>query len=158
MHCRCTCVSQLLLFLHINGIKRDITYPASTKQPRINTKVVHTRLPSVGFQSWFRFLAVSLQVTWVINPAVPLLSARPAVTPATFKRGATSFAAWWTEAQWVWTVCLRLLPDSVPTAISTEPGSFCAWVQHANHSATEPHRCHRFQLPRWGRRFGDWLE
>jgi len=31
-------------------------------------KVAHTRLPSVGFQSWSRFLAVSLQVTWVINP------------------------------------------------------------------------------------------
>jgi len=36
-----------------------------------------------------------------------------------FKRTATSFAAWWTEAQWVWTVCLRLLPDSVVTAIWT---------------------------------------
>jgi len=33
-------------------------------------KVAHTRLPIVGFRSWFRFLAVSLQVAWVINPAV----------------------------------------------------------------------------------------
>ena len=33
-------------------------------------KVAHTRLPSVGFWSWSRFLALSLQVTWVINPAV----------------------------------------------------------------------------------------
>ena len=33
-------------------------------------KVAHTRLPSVGFRSWCRFLAVSLQVTWVIIPAV----------------------------------------------------------------------------------------
>ena len=33
-------------------------------------KVAHTRLPIVGFRSWSRFLAVSLQVTWVINPAV----------------------------------------------------------------------------------------
>jgi len=32
--------------------------------------VAHTRLPSIGFRSWSRFLAVSLQVTWVINPAV----------------------------------------------------------------------------------------
>ena len=39
---------------------------------------------------------------------LPLLSARPAVTFATIKRAATSFAAWWTKAQWVWTVCLRL--------------------------------------------------
>jgi len=44
---------------------------------------------------------------------LPLLSARPAVTFATLNRAATNFAAWWTEAQWVWTVCLRLLPDSV---------------------------------------------
>ena len=29
-----------------------------------------TRLPSVGFRNWSRFFAVSLQVTWVINPAV----------------------------------------------------------------------------------------
>ena len=65
-----------------------------------------------------------------------LLSARPAVTPATLKRAATNFAAWWTEAQWVWTVCLRLLPDSVASAIWTR--AFCASVQHANHSATEP--------------------
>ena len=50
---------------------------------------------------------------------LPLLSARPAVTPAILKRVATSFAAWWTEAQWVWTVCLRLLPDSVAAAIWT---------------------------------------
>jgi len=32
-------------------------------------------------------------------------------------RAATNFAAWWTEARWVWTACLRLLPDSVATAI-----------------------------------------
>jgi len=33
-------------------------------------KVGRTRLPSIGFRSWSRFLAVSLQVTGVINPAV----------------------------------------------------------------------------------------
>ena len=32
---------------------------------------------------------------------LPLLSARPSVTPATHKRAATSSAAWRTEAQWV---------------------------------------------------------
>jgi len=36
----------------------------------ISKKVAHTRLPSVGFRSWSRFLAVSLQVEWVINPTV----------------------------------------------------------------------------------------
>jgi len=35
-----------------------------------NVKVAHTRLLSIGFQSRFRFLAVSLQVRWVINLAV----------------------------------------------------------------------------------------
>jgi len=30
---------------------------------------------------------------------LPLLSARPTVTPATFKRAATNFAAWWTETR-----------------------------------------------------------
>ena len=32
---------------------------------------------------------------------LPLLSARPAVTPDTLKRAATNFAAWRTEARWV---------------------------------------------------------
>jgi len=40
--------------------------PAGLKK----VKVAHTQLPSVGFRSWSRFLVVSLQVTWVINPAV----------------------------------------------------------------------------------------
>ena len=44
--------------------------------------------------------------------SLPLLSARPAVTFATLKRAATNFAAWWTEARWVWTVCLRQRRDS----------------------------------------------
>ena len=81
-------------------------------------KVAHTRLPRIGFWSWSQFSAVSLQVMWV-KPGgrLPLLSVRPVVTPATLKRAATSFAAGWTEARWVWTVCLRLLPDSVTTAI-----------------------------------------
>jgi len=62
-----------------------------------------------------------------------LLSTRPAVTPTTLKRAATNFAAWGTEAQWVWAVCVRL---SASRLIWTR--AFCAWVQHANHSATEP--------------------
>ena len=64
---------------------------------------------------------------------LPLLSGRPAVTTATLKRAATDFAAWWTEAQWVWTVCYPTV-----SRLRFEPGPFCAWVQHANHSATEP--------------------
>jgi len=67
---------------------------------------------------------------------LPLLSARPVKNWVV--RAATSFAAWWTEAQWVWTVCLRLLPDTPKASrLRSEPRPFCAWVQHANHSATE---------------------
>jgi len=36
----------------------------------VKGKGSHTRLPSVGFRSWSRFLAVSLQVMWVTNPAI----------------------------------------------------------------------------------------
>ena len=49
-----------------------------------------------------------------------LLFSRPAVTLATLKRAAISFAAWWTGTRWVWTVCLRLLPDSDVAAIWTQ--------------------------------------
>ena len=95
--------------------------------PEINTndiitvwkvRVAHTRLLSVGFRSWSRFLAVSLQVmSHKPGGRLPLLCARPAVTPTTLKRAATNFGAWWTEAQWVWTVCLRLLPHSAFSAV-----------------------------------------
>jgi len=57
--------------LHI----RPVQLPGHTRRTvaTINVKskqAAHTRLPSAGFRSWSRFLAVSLQVTWVINPAV----------------------------------------------------------------------------------------
>ena len=45
-------------------------YSDAGDRPTAVKKVAHTRLPSVGFRSWSRFLAVSLQVMWVINPAV----------------------------------------------------------------------------------------
>ena len=58
-----------------------------TAQKKI--KVAHTRLPSVG------------DMSHKLGGRLPLLSARPAVTPATLKRAATNFAASWTEARWV---------------------------------------------------------
>ena len=93
----------------------------SIKASKYKGKGSHTRLPSVGFRSWSRFLAVSVQVTWVINPAVGCHYFPPSLhLPPQPLMAATNFAAWWTEAQWVWTVCLRLLPDSVATAIWTQ--------------------------------------
>ena len=46
------------------------------------------------------------------------------------QRAATNFAAW----------CEQFAQDCYPTAsrLRFEPGPFCARVQHANHSATEP--------------------
>jgi len=84
-------------------------------------KVAHTRLPSVGVPELIPVLGSQPagEVSHKPGGRLPLLSARPAVTPATLKRASTNFAAWWTEAQWVWTVCLRQLPDSVATAIWT---------------------------------------
>ena len=52
-------------------LKNEDDYAEVTTTLILNkVKVVHARLPSVWFQSWSRFFAVSLQVTWVINPAV----------------------------------------------------------------------------------------
>ena len=70
------------------------------------------------------------------------VSHKPAVGchyfPPGLKRAVTNFAAFWTEAQWVWTVCVRLLPDPTASRLRFKPRPFCAWVQHANQSATEP--------------------
>ena len=84
----------------------------------------------VGFRSWSRFLAVSLQVTWVINPAVGCHYFPPGLLLSPQPLRGLLFLLW-TEAQRVWAVCLRLLPDTVATAIWT--WAFCAWFQHANH-------------------------
>ena len=45
-----------------------VTFSAQSSVNKV--EVAHSRLPRVGFRSWSRFLAVSLQVTWVINPVV----------------------------------------------------------------------------------------
>ena len=48
-----------------------VTVPSVKLSVTIAVKeVAHTQLPSVRFWSWSQFLAVSLQVTWVINPAI----------------------------------------------------------------------------------------
>ena len=105
------------------GVKKGKGSPYSITERRIPELI-----PVLGSQP-------ACDVSHKPDDRLPLFFARPAVTLATLKRAATSFVAWWTEAQCVRTVCLRLLPDSVAAAIWTQ--AFCAWVQHANHSATE---------------------
>ena len=113
--------------------------------PLRTKKVAHTRLPSVGFRSWSRFLAVSLQVTWVIIPAVGCHYFSPGLQlPPQPLRGLLPISL--LGEQWLWAVCLRLLTDSVATAIWTR--AVCAWVQHANHSVTEPPSCEQRWLYR----------
>jgi len=53
------------------GCAKGIMYQVKAWIPTgKKVKVAHSRLPSVGFRSLSRFLAVSLRVTRVINPAV----------------------------------------------------------------------------------------
>ena len=54
----------------IHAIHIPCTRNSVGRQVACKGSIAHTRLPSVGFRSWSRFLAVSLQVTWVINPSV----------------------------------------------------------------------------------------
>jgi len=113
---------------------------------RVCVKVTHTRLPSVGFWSWSRFLAVSLQVAWVINPVVGCHYFLPGLQlPLQLLRGLLvcyQFCFLVTHDG-----CEQFAQDCYPTAswLRFEPGPFCAWVQHANHSAAEPPLgCHDF--------------
>ena len=50
---------------------------------------------------------------------VKVAQAHTWLPPQPLRCPATNFPAWWTEAWWVWTVCLRLLSDSVTAAIWT---------------------------------------
>ena len=70
---QCKCVHRINYCRYILGLLFTMGPPV-VMCPDIcwlkKVKVAHTRLPSVGFRSWSRFLAVNLQVTWVIIPAV----------------------------------------------------------------------------------------
>ena len=58
----------------------------------LKVKVAHTRLPSVGFPVLGSQPAGDM--SHKPDGRLPLLSDRPAVTPATLNRAATNFAAW----------------------------------------------------------------
>jgi len=104
-----------------------------------NLSCIYTRLPSVVFRSWSRFLAVSLQVTSVINPAVGCHYFPPGLQlPPQPLRGLPPPILLLCEQRR--NGCEQFAWDCYPTAsrLRLEPGPFCAWVEHANHSATEP--------------------
>jgi len=83
-------------------------------------------------------------VTWVVNPAVGCRHFPPGPQlPWQPLRGLLPVSL--LGERWVWTVCLRLLPDSVAAAILNPDPIYCAWVQHANHLATEPPRRDKYQ-------------
>jgi len=69
---QCCCKSGIVSQSSIDvAIATDVAWSVSVcvcwSQP---VKVAHARLPSVGFRSWRRFFAVSLQVASVMNPVV----------------------------------------------------------------------------------------
>ena len=101
-------------------------------------KVAHTRLPSVEFRNWSRFLAVSLQVTLVMNPAVGCHYFPPGLQlPSQPLRGLLPILLLGEQRH---DGCEQFAYDCYLTAsrLQFQPGPFCGWVQHANHSATEP--------------------
>ena len=77
-------------------------------------KVAHTRLPRIVFRSYGTLLSVieyglpAGDMSHTPDVRLPLLSVGPAVTHATVKRAATSFAAWWTG-----TMGMNSLPKTV---------------------------------------------
>ena len=100
--------------------------------------LITERTVSVGFQSWSRLLAVSLQMTWVTNPAVGCHYFPPGPQlPAQPLRGLLPILLLGEQRHDGYE---QFAQDCYPTAsrLRFEPGPYCARVQHANHSATEP--------------------
>jgi len=95
----------------------------------------------IGSRSWSRFLAVSLQVTWVIHPAVGChyFPPGPQLPPQPL-RGLLPILLLGEQRH---DECEQFAWDCYPTAsrLQFEPRPFCAWVQHANHSAIPSHPC-----------------
>ena len=90
--------------------------------------VAHTRLPSVGFRSSSRFLAVNLQVTWVINPAVGCHYFSPGLQLPSQPLGGLQPISLLGEQRH--DGCEQFAWDCYPTAsrLPFEPRRFCAWV------------------------------
>ena len=99
-------------------------------------KVAHTRLWSIGFRNWSRFLAVSLQVTWVINPVVGCHYFLPGLQlPSKPLRGLLPISLLGEQRH---DGCEQFAQDCYPTRLGFEPKPYCAWVQHTNNLAAVP--------------------
>ena len=96
MACQCCSRSLCLcirLFFRSNSARRSDTSWQKKRSPYSATeRRVLELIPVLGSQP-------AGDVSHKPDGRLPLLSARPAVTPATLKRAATNFAVWWTEAQ-----------------------------------------------------------
>ena len=81
----------------------------------VKVKVAHTWLPSIGFQSRLRFLAVNLQVMWAINAVVSCHYFLPGLQlPSQPKRGLYQFC-WLVNRS---TTSVNSLPKTVPDSIA----------------------------------------
>ena len=118
----------------LNEICRIYCVNAHCLAQNRNKKVALTRLPSVRFRSWSRFLTVSLQVTWVINQAVGCHYFPPG--PQLLSQPLSGLLPVSVLGEQRHDGCEQFAEDA--SRLRFEAGSFCAWVQHANHSATEP--------------------
>ena len=110
-------------------VDKDVQIKPSSTLPAKKVKVAHTRLPSVGFRSWSQFLAVSLQVTWVINLAVGCHYCLPGLQlPPQPLRGLLPILLLGEQRH---NGCEQFAWNCYPTAsrLRFEPRPFCAWVQ-----------------------------
>ena len=132
------CPENLALTHRVNWRHKSMATIRSPFRGHKKVKVAHTRLPSVGFRSRSRFSAVSLQVMWIINPTVGCHYFPSGLQlPPQPLRGLLPVSLLGEQRH---NGCEQFAQDCYPTAsrLRFEPGPFCAWVQHANHSATEP--------------------
>ena len=136
--CVCVCVEiTFLCCLFVPNFGFFCTLPSDWLEEVTKMGQVKTWLPSVWFRSWSRSLAVRLQVTWVINPAVGCHYFLPGPQlPPQPLRGLLPVSLLGEQRH---DGCEQFAWDCYPTALRLrfKPSSFCAWVQHANHSATE---------------------
>jgi len=79
---------------HFFRVWRTLTEKSKGSPYSITERRVPELIPVLGSQP-------ADDVSHKSDGRLPLLSATPAVTLATLKRAATSFAAWRTEARWV---------------------------------------------------------